>query len=90
MPTLREIKDYLGIDGDYSDPLLNSLLEAAREMAEGVLRYQIALLNPVPSLVKEALKFAVAYLYSNREQGDMGQLERTLRTLLSSLRKEAF
>ena len=90
MPTLQELKDYLGVDGGHSDPLLNSLLEAAREMAENILRYQIALLNPTPHLVKEALKFAVAYLFSNREQGDIAGLERTLRTMLSSLRREVF
>ena len=90
MPTLQEIKDYLGVDGEYSDPLLNSLLEMAREMVENILRYQIALLNPTPHIVKEAVKFTVAYMFSNREQGDIGQLEKTLRTLLSSLRDEKF
>ena len=90
MPTLQEIKDYLGVDGGHSDPLLLSQLEAARELVESILRYQIAMLNPVPSLVKEAIKFAVAFLYSAREQADMGVLEKALRSLLSSLRREAF
>ena len=90
MPTLQELKDYLGVEGGHSDPLLNSLSEAARELIESILRYQIALLNPVPQLVKEAHKFTVAYLFSNREQADMQLLERMLRSMLSSLRKEAF
>jgi len=90
MPTLQEIKDYLGVEGGHSDPLLNSLSEAARELVEGTLRYKIAKINPVPALVNEALKFTVAYLFSNREQADIPLLERMLRSMLSSLRKEAF
>jgi len=90
MPTLQELKDYLGIDGGHNDSLLLSQLGAAREIIEGILRYQIAMLNPLPHLVKEALKFAVAFLYANREQADMGLLERMLQSMLQSLRKEAF
>ena len=90
MPTLQEVKDYLGVDGEFSDSLIQTQIEAARELVEGILRYQIAKVNPVPSLIKEAIKFAVAFLFSNREDADIASLTRTLRTMLSSLRKEAF
>ena len=90
MPTLQEIKDYLGIDGDYNDPLISSLLNAARELVEGILRYQIAKINPVPSLVTEAIKFTVAFLYSGRETADIKALEKTLRTMLNHYRQVGF
>ena len=90
MPTIQELKDYLGIDGGQSDAMLADFLNAARELIEGILRYQVALLNPTPPLVKEALKFTVAYLYSGREQANIQELERTLRIMLQSIRKKEF
>ena len=90
MPTLQEVKDYLGVDGVHSDPNLLSMLEAARELVESILRYQIAKVSPVPNLIKEAIKFAVAFIFSNREGADIASLTRTLRTMLNSLRREAF
>ena len=90
MPTLQEVKDYLGVDGGHSDPLLLSQLEAGREMVEAILRYQIAKINPVPATVKQAVMFAVAYMFTGREQADMRVLEQMLRNMLSSLRREAF
>jgi len=90
MPTLQEVKDYLGVDGVHSDPILLSMLEAAREMVEAVLRFQIAKINPVPELVKQAILYAASQLFSNREGTDIDALNSTLRAMLASLRKEAF
>jgi len=90
MPTLQELKDYLGVDGEFNDSLIHSLSESARELVEGVLRYKIAKINPVPASVKNAIMFACAYMFSSREQADMKVLEQMLRSMLSSLRKEAF
>ena len=90
MPTLQEVKDYLGVDGGHSDPLLLSQLEAGREMVESILRYQIAKINPVPATVKQAILFATAYQFTGREQADMKILNNMLRNMLSSLRREAF
>ncbi|MCL2555454.1 MAG: head-tail connector protein [Firmicutes bacterium] len=90
MPTLQEIKDYLGVDGGHNDPLLLSQIETARELVESVLRFQIAKIQPLPHLVKEAIKFAVAYIFTHREQADLSFLDKSLRTMLNSLRREVF
>jgi len=90
MPTLQEVKDYLGVDGGHSDPLLLSQLEAARELVESILRYQIAKINPVSATVKNAVMFATAYMFTGREQADAKVLEQMLRSMLSSLRREVF
>ena len=90
MPTLQEVKDYLGIEGGHNDPLLNSLMNASRQIVEGVLRYQIEKVNPIPTLIIEAIKFTTAFLYSGRETADVKALEKTLRIMLQSLRQEAF
>jgi len=90
MPTLQEVKDYLGVDGGHNDPLLLSQIETARELIESVLRFKIAKLNPLPHLVKEAIKFCVAYMFTHRETADMAFLDKALRTMLQSLRREVF
>ena len=90
MPTIDELKIYLGIDGGHLDPLLADFLRTAEDMVEKILRYPIGKLNPLPSIVKEALKYCVGVLYANRENADLIQLERTLVVLLSALRKKEF
>ena len=90
MPTIEELKTYLGIDGSHLDSLLADFLNTARELVEKVLRYKIESLQPMPGLVKEALKYSVGVLYTNRETANIGELELTLARLLQSLRKEGF
>ena len=90
MPTIQELKDYLGIDGSQSDSLLADFLKTAQDMVETVLRFPIAKLGELPGAVKEALKYSVAFLYSNRENADIRQLEKTLATLLSGHRRKEF
>jgi len=90
MPTIEELKNYIGIDGCHLDTLLADFLSTSKELVEKVLRYQIGLTNPMPSLIKEALKYSVAYLYQNRENANFIVLEKTLAALLQSLRKKEF
>ena len=90
MPTIEDLKTYLGIDGGHLDPLLADFLETAKALVEKVLRYQLGILNPLPPLVREALKYSVGYLYNNRDAANLPELERTLATLLHSLRREGF
>ena len=88
MPTIEEIKIYLGIDGSYNDSLIDDFLKTAKEIVEKVLRYEIENLEPMPVVIKEAVKYAVGYLYSNRETADFLMLEKTIAIILSHLRKE--
>ena len=90
MPSIEELKMYLGIDGSHNDSLLADFLNTARDIVEKLLRYQIAVLNPIPASVKDALKHAVGYLYANRENADIPQLEKWLVALIEPLRKKEF
>ena len=90
MPTIQELKDYLGIDGGQSDAMLADFLNMARGMVENILRYQVAMLNPVPGEVKGAIMQAVDYLYSHRGSADNRFLEKSLMVLLEPLRKKEF
>ena len=88
MPTIEEIKIYLGIDGSHNDSLIDDFLKTAKEIVEKVLRYEIENLEPMPVVIIEAVKYAVGYLYSNRETADFLMLEKTIAIILSHLRKE--
>lgn len=90
MPTIEELKNYLGIDGSHLDSLLADFLNTAKELVEKVLRYKIRRTNTMPSLIKEALRYSVAYMYNNRENANFLELEKTLAILLGSLRKRGF
>jgi hypothetical protein len=65
-------------------------LHTAKELVEKVLRNPIEKFNPTPALIKEALKYAVAFLYSGRESANIAQLEQMLSSMLGSLRRGVF
>jgi hypothetical protein len=90
LPTVKEMRQYIGIDGRHNDALLSDFLNTAREVVEKVLRYEIAKLHPMPIVIKEAVKYAVAYLYTHRETADPVALEKSLAVILSAYRLEVF
>ena len=90
MPSIAELKIYLGIDGNLLDSLLADFLNTATDIVEKILRYPIAKLTPIPGSVKDALKHAVGHLYAHRENADIPQLEKMLVALLEPLRKKEF
>ena len=57
MPTIEEMKTYLGIDGEWLDSLLADLLNLAQGIIEKVLRYPLSELQEVPPTIKETAKF---------------------------------
>ena len=90
MPTIEELKIYLGIDGEHLDALLADFLKTAQEHVEAILRYKIATIEPTPQLVKEALRYAVGVLYTSRESANIQELTGALARLLEPLRKQVF
>ena len=90
MPTIQELKNYIGIDGSHNDSLLADFLLAAQDLAENVLRVPIGTFNPMPAAIKEALKYAVGFLYTHRESAHMPTLERALKSFLAGHRKKEF
>ena len=47
-------------------------------------------MEEVPEIVKVGIRYAVTYLYENREKADFDELTRMLKFLLYSVRKEEF
>ena len=87
---IKELKAYLGIEGSHNDSLLFAFMKSAKELVEKILRYEISKLEIIPDTISEAIRYAVGYLYTNREQADYLQLERMLSVILSAHRKGAF
>ena len=90
MPTIEEIKLYLGIDGGWLDPLLADLLKLAQGIIEKVLRYPISDFEETPATIKESAKFIVSSYYHNKENTNVREVENTVALLLSEYRKVGF
>ena len=88
--TLETAKQYLRVDSDDEDSLIESLLATAEKICGDVLR------TPSENSISDspenitAVLYALAYLYEHREQAEHQQLLITLRALLGGNRTEVF
>ena len=89
--TLRQMKNYLGIDGRHLDNQIRAFIGTGIETAEKALRFPLSKFEDgIPFVVNEAIKFVVASYYANREQTDAQAVERTVAVMLSALRQDNF
>ncbi len=88
--TLEEMKNYLRIDFEEDDDLIDHLILAAERQCMDIMRTEEeADLFGCPN-GKIAVMFIVAYLYEHREEANHLELNLTLRALLFGSRKEGF
>lgn len=88
--TLEEMKNYLRVDYDDDDNLIETLIASAQRICMDILRADdITLLFEIEN-AKPAVMYSVAYLYEHREDADHHALTITLRSLLFGSRKEVF
>ena len=88
--TLEEMKNYLRVDYDDDDNLIETLIASAQRICMDILRAdEITLLFEIEN-AKPAVMYSVAYLYEHREEADHHALTITLRSLLFGARKEVF
>lgn len=88
--TLEEMKNYLRVDYDDDDNLIETLIASAQRICMDILRVDdITLLFEIEN-AKPAVMYSVAYLYEHREEADHHALTITLRSLLFGSRKEVF
>ena len=90
MPTVEEMKVYLGIDGDYLDSLILDFINLAQNIIEKVLRYPLSEFEEIPATIKETAKYIVSTYYTNREQTNVKELENNVAVLLSEYRRKEF
>lgn len=89
MVTLQEAKDYLKVDTDDDDSLITILLDASERIVMDLLRVD-TLENETNNQVKDAIFYALHYLYDERGNANHNELMLTLRALLSNLREVKF
>ena len=85
MVSLAEAKQYLKVEHEDEDGLIEQLLETSQQLCEDILRQSIY------SEVKQtAILYGVAYLYEHREDANHKELKETLYHLLLAERKDVF
>jgi uncharacterized phage protein (predicted DNA packaging) len=88
--TLEEMKNYLRVDYDDDDSLIETLMASAQRICMDILRVDdVSLLGEIEN-TKPAVMYCVAYLFEHREEADHHALTITLRSLLFGSRKEVF
>lgn len=88
--TLEEMKQYLRVEYEDDDSLIDSLLSSAEKTCMDIMRTDDAdTLKSEPN-AKAAVMYTVAYLYEHREEADHHALMLTLRSLLFGSRREGF
>ena len=88
--TLEEMKNYLRVDYDDDDVLIESMVRASEKICMDVARMDAVDEFYAVENAKMAVLYAAAYLYEHREEADHHAMMLTLRALLSGSRKEAF
>lgn len=89
MVTLGEVKNYLRVDYDEEDELIETLLKTAYQLCLDVARCEKEEFES-SEISRTSILFAVGYLYEHREEADHKALTLTLRSLLFSLREGVF
>ena len=88
--TVEEMKNYLRIDFEDDDSLLENFITAAKKQCMDILRTDDSADLEECENGKIAVMFTVAYLYEHREEADHHALDLTLRALLFGSREVGF
>ena len=90
MVTLEEMKNYLRVDYEDDDDLIEGMITAAVRQGMGIMRAGREGEQAAGEKGKNAGVFKTAYFYKHREEADHHALNLTLRALLFGSRKEGF
>ena len=88
--SLEEMKNYLRIDFDDDDALLENLILSSERLCMDIARIKSRYVFEKKDTAKIAVMYAVAYQYEHREDCDHHALTMSLRSLLSGIRKVGF
>ena len=88
--SLEEMKNYLRIDFDDDDALLENLILSSERLCMDIARIKSRSVFEKKDTAMIAVMYAVAYQYEHREDCDHHALTMSLRSLLSGIRKVGF
>ena len=87
MITLKEAKNYLRVDYDEDDRLIQNLLSTSKQLVIDVGRMSEEDFSVNEDTVRTAVLFALGYLYENRSNPDYHKLTLNLRSILFAQRE---
>lgn len=87
MITLKEAKNYLRVDYDEDDRLIQNLLLTAKNLVMDVGRMDEDAFARNEDTVRTGMLFALGYLYENRSNPDYQKLTLNLRSILFAQRE---
>ena len=87
MITLKEAKNYLRVDYEEDDSLIQNLLSTAKNLVMDVGRMDEDAFTQNEDTVRTAMLFALGYLYENRSNPDYQKLTLNLRSILFAQRE---
>lgn len=87
MIKLKEAKNYLRVDYDEDDKLINNLLSTSKQLVMDVGRMSEGDFSVNEDTVRTAVLFALGYLYENRSNPDYKKLTLNLRSILFAQRE---
>lgn len=88
--SLDEMKNYLRVDFDDDDALLENLIISSERLCMDIARIRCKSVFEKKDTAKMAVMYAVAYQYEHREDCDHHALTMSLRSLLAGIRKAGF
>ena len=87
MISLKEAKNYLRVDYDEDDKLIQNLLVTSKQLVMDVGRMSEEEFSVNEDTVRTAMLFALGYLYENRSNPDYHKLTLCLRSILFAQRE---
>ena len=87
MITLKEAKNYLRVDYEEDDKLIQNLLFTSKQLVMDVGRMNEDSFSQNEDTVRTAMLFAFGYLYENRSNPDYKKLTLNLRSILFAQRE---
>ena len=87
MITLKEAKNYLRVDYEEDDKLIQNLLFTSKQLVMDVGRMDESELAENEDTVRTAMLSALGYLYENRSSPDYQKLTLNLRSILFAQRE---
>lgn len=88
--TLEKTKEWLRVESNDEDALIEGFITAAEDIVGGILRFPLSELSEVPETVKQAVYYAVSVIYEHRESLDIAALMTSLRGMLFAYREDAW
>ena len=88
--SLAEAKEYLRVDVEDEDALIETLMTAAQRLCEDISRLDTEQFEASGEVAKIATLFTLGYFFEHREEANYSELTLRLRSLLAGIRKAAF